>query len=225
MTLLTAFKTLLYCYTGQADIRLGSPIANRNRAEIEGLIGFFVNTLVLRTDLSSNPSFRVLLGRVREVTLGAYTHQDLPFEKLVEELRPERHQNHLPLFQVWFMLQNAPMTTLELPDLTLTPLDVHSGTTQFDLALFLSEIPEGLSGCFEYNTDLFEATTIARMVGHFQTLLGKIVAEPDIKLDALAESFAKAEKEQQTIKAKEFEASNLQMLKNIKRKRLSSSKS
>lgn len=225
MTLLTAFKTLLHCYTKQTDIGVGSPIANRNRAEIENLIGFFVNTLVLRTDLSGNPTFRSLLERVRETTLGAYAHQDLPFEKLVEELRPERQQNHLPLFRVWFVLQNAPMPPLELPGLTLAPLDVDSGTTKFDLALFFFETSEGLEGCFEYNTDLFEAGTIAQMVNQLETLLNKIVVQPDMKLSALVNEFAKAAKEQQMLQAKAIEATNLQRLQRITRKPLSSSKS
>jgi non-ribosomal peptide synthetase component F len=124
MTLLAAFQTLLYRYTQQEDIVVGSPIANRNRSEIEGLIGFFVNTLVLRTDVSGNPTFQELLGRVREVTLGAYAHQDLPFEKLVEELHPQRALSRHPLFQVVFGFENAPMEALELPGLTLSPLTI-----------------------------------------------------------------------------------------------------
>ncbi|MBW4575234.1 MAG: amino acid adenylation domain-containing protein [Aphanothece sp. CMT-3BRIN-NPC111] len=182
MTLLAAFKVLLHRYTGQDDIPVGSPIANRNREEIEGLIGFFVNTLVLRTDLSDNPSFRELLGRVREVTLGAYAHQDLPFEKLVEELQPDRNLSYNPLFQVVFQLQNAPMPALELPDLSLSVLDIHNHTAKVDLHLSLGETNEGLSGAFEYSTDLFDAATIARMLSHFQNLLEGIVANPDRSL-------------------------------------------
>jgi amino acid adenylation domain-containing protein len=225
MTLLTAFKTLLHCYTAQTDIAVGSPIANRNRAEIENLIGFFVNTLVLRTDLSNNLTFRSLLERVRETTLGAYAHQDLPFEKLVEELRPERQQQHSPLFRVWFVLQNAPMPALELPGLTLTPLDIDSGTTKFDLALFFFETNEGLEGCFEYNVDLFESSTIVQMVTQLEALLHKIVAQPDIQLSALVNEFAKTAKEQQILHAKAIEATNLQRLQRITRKPLSRSRS
>ena len=135
MTLLAAFKVLLWRYTYQDDIVIGSPIANRTRAETEGLIGFFVNTLVLRTNLSADPSFRDLLKRVKEAALGAYNHQDVPFEKLVEELRPDRDPSRNPLFQVSFALQNATRTKLELPGLTLSPMQVHSGTTKFDLSL------------------------------------------------------------------------------------------
>jgi len=185
MTLLAAFKTLLHRYTGQDDIVVGSPIANRNRAEIEGLIGFFVNNLVLRTDLSGNPTFRELLGQVREVTLEAYAHQDLPFEKLVEELQPERNLSYAPLFQVVFSLQNAPRPALELPDLTLTPLEVESGTAKFDLNLFMIDTEQGLVGSLEYSTDLFDTATTIRMLGHFQTLLEGIAADPDRRLSDL----------------------------------------
>ncbi len=139
MTLLAAFNLLLYYYTGQDDILVGSPIANRNRAETERLIGFFVNTLVMRTNLSGNPSFRELLGRVREISLGAYSHQDLPFEKLVESLQLERNLSYNTLFQVWFVLQNVNVQALELPNLKITPLEIESGTARHDLKLDLSE--------------------------------------------------------------------------------------
>ncbi|MGV2831536.1 amino acid adenylation domain-containing protein, partial [Myxosarcina sp. GI1(2024)] len=185
MTLLAGFQTLLWRYTAQSDIVVGSPIANRNRAEIEGLIGFFVNTLVLRTNLAGNPSFIELLQRVRETTLGAYAHQDLPFELLVEQLQPERDLSHTPLFQVMFILQNAPMSELELPGLTLTPVKSESETAKFDLSLYMSETESGLKGNFEYNTDLFERATIARMVGHLETLLEAIVANPQQHLSDL----------------------------------------
>ncbi|MBH8561819.1 amino acid adenylation domain-containing protein [Nostoc sp. CENA67] len=185
MTLLAAFQTLLYRYTQQEDILVGSPIANRNRVEIEGLIGFFVNTLVLRTDLSGNPSFQELLKRVREVTLGAYTHQDLPFEQLVEELQPERNLSYTPLFQVMFALQNAPLEELKLPGLSINLEEVNTEKSAFDLTLFLTESNQGLMGVFEYNSDLFDAETISRMQGHFQTLLEGIVAHPNQQLSDL----------------------------------------
>jgi hypothetical protein len=185
MTLLAAFKTLLYRYTGEGDIIVGSPTANRNRPEIEGLIGFFVNTLVLRTYLGDNPSFRQLLLRVQEVTSGAFDHQDLPFEKLVEEMQPERSLSHTPLFQVMFVLQNAPMPPLELPELILNPVMVDSKTAKVDLSLSMTDTPQGLMGNLEYNTDLFEAATIKRMVGHFQTMLSSIVVNPDQRLSDL----------------------------------------
>ena len=199
--LLAAFKVLLYRYTQQEDIAIGSPIANRNRSEIEGLIGFFVNSLVLRTDLSGNPTFRELLSRVKEVALGAYAHQDLPFEKLIEELHPERNLNQNPLFQVVFALQNAPMSALELTGLTLSPLPFDTETTRFDLEFHLWEAniqnglwvdsSEGISGFVVYSTDLFDDATISRMLGHFQTLLEGIVANPEqpiAQLPLLSES-------------------------------------
>ncbi|MEH2110842.1 amino acid adenylation domain-containing protein [Nostoc sp.] len=195
ITLLAAFQVLLYRYTQQEDIAIGSPIANRNRSEIEGLIGFFVNSLVLRTDLSGNPTFRELLSRVKEVALGAYAHQDLPFEKLVEELHPERNLNQNPLFQVVFALQNAPMTALELPSLTLSPLPFETETTRFDLEFHLwepntqnglwADSSEGISGFVIYSTDLFDDPTITRMLGHFQTLLEGIVANPEERIAQL----------------------------------------
>ncbi|MBG1265934.1 non-ribosomal peptide synthase/polyketide synthase [Nostoc sp. WHI] len=185
MTLLAAYDTLLYRYTGVADILVGTPIANRNRSEIEGLIGFFVNTLVMRTDLSANPSFCDLLGRVREVALGAYAHQDLPFEMLVEALQPERNLSHTPLFQMAFMLQNAPMSEVEMTGLTITHLSTESVNAKFDLTLAMGSTDEGLVGVWEYNTDLFDASTIARMAGHFVTLLEAIVANPQERISQL----------------------------------------
>ncbi|MBW4685858.1 MAG: amino acid adenylation domain-containing protein [Komarekiella atlantica HA4396-MV6] len=185
MTLLAAFQTLLWRYTGSEDIVIGSPIANRNRAEIEGLIGFFVNTLVLRTNLAGNPSFEELLKRVREVALGAYAHQDLPFELLVEELRPQRDLSHTPLFQVMFVLQNAPMSALELPGLTFSPLESNSDSAKLDLTLYITETVEGLLGNLEYNTDLFEESSIQRMAAHLQTLLERIVVNSKQRLSEL----------------------------------------
>jgi amino acid adenylation domain-containing protein/non-ribosomal peptide synthase protein (TIGR01720 family) len=180
MTFLAAFKILLHRYTGRDDILVGTAVANRNRAEIEQLIGFFVNTLVLRTDLSGNPSFQELLGRVREITLGAYAHQDLPFEKLVSELQPERNTSHAPLVQVAFQLQNAySQEAFEHPGITLRSLEVASETAKFDLTLSMLEAADRVSGTLEYNTDLFNDTTITRMLRHFQTLLEGIVANPE----------------------------------------------
>ena len=185
MTLLAAFNTLLYRYTGQEDILVGSPIASRNSSETESLIGFFVNTLVLRSDLTGNPTFRELLSRVREVALGAYAHQDVPFEKLVEELQPNRDLSHSPLFQVMFAFQNASEFALELPGLSLNCQQVHSGTANFDLTLELEATATGIRGWFEYSLDLFEVATIARMATHFQNLLEGIVANPAARLSDL----------------------------------------
>ncbi|WP_442937951.1 amino acid adenylation domain-containing protein [Nostoc sp.] len=185
MTLLAAFDTLLYRYTGTEDILVGSPIANRNRNEIEGLIGFFVNTLVLRADLSGDRSFNELLGRVRLMAIDAYAHQDLPFEMLVEVLQPERDLSHTPLFQVMFALQNVPMSEIELADLTISSLAVESATAKFDLFLSIQNTGNGLAGVWEYNTDLFDASTIERMTGHFMTLLSGIVANPEERISQL----------------------------------------
>ncbi|MBV9124651.1 MAG: amino acid adenylation domain-containing protein, partial [Planctomycetes bacterium] len=185
MVLLAAFQALLHRYTGQDDIAVGSPIANRTRAETEGLIGFFVNTLVLRTDLSGNPSFRELLARVREAALGAFAHQDLPFERLVEELQPRRDLSRSPLFQVLFTLQNTPLPQLELPGLKPSLLEVPVETAKFDLSLTLAETGQGLCASLEYNTDLFEAATIRRLLGHWQTLLEDAVADPEKRLSEL----------------------------------------
>jgi amino acid adenylation domain-containing protein/thioester reductase-like protein len=185
MALLAALKVLLHRYTQQDDIVVGTPIANRNRSETEGLIGFFVNTLVLRTQFSSNLSFQKLLEQVREVALGAYAHQDLPFEQLVTELQPERNLSHNPLFQVMFVFQNVPTESLELPGLTLNPLEFDNKTANFDLTLSMVETEQGLRGALEYNTDLFEATRITRMLSHFQLLLEGIVANPNQRLSEL----------------------------------------
>jgi amino acid adenylation domain-containing protein len=185
ITLFAAFQTLLYRYTGAEDIAVGSPIANRNRSEIEGLIGFFVNSLVLRTNLSGNPTFRELLHRVREVALGAYAHQDLPFEKLVEELQPQRDLSHMPLFQVMFALQSAPTPALEFVGLKLNFLEIESTTAKFDLTLSIENTEQGLKGSWEYNTDLFDAATIKAMVAHFQNLLSSIIADPEQRLSDL----------------------------------------
>ena len=190
MTLLAAFKILLHRYTGQDDIVVGSPTAGRTRMETEGLIGFFVNNLVLRTDLSGDPTFRELLGRVRDTALGAYAHQDLPFEKLVEELQPQRALSHHPLFQVFFTLQNFPLLEVKLAGLTLTPLVLNSGMERFELALAMGESTERLgsveSSSIAYNTDLFDAPTIRRMIGHLRSLLARIVANPDQRISALS---------------------------------------
>ncbi|HEX8423112.1 MAG TPA: amino acid adenylation domain-containing protein, partial [Pyrinomonadaceae bacterium] len=188
MTLLAAFQTLLARYSGQSDISVGTPIAGRTRAEVEGLVGFFVNTLVLRTDVSGDPTFRELLGRVKEVCFGAYAHQDVQFERLVEELRPERDLSRTPLFQAMFMLQNAPAAAAgssHLRGLSVEPLVVESVTAKFDVTLALGESQEGLVGTLEYSRDLFDAATMERFVEHFRQLAEAIAATPDEELSAL----------------------------------------
>jgi amino acid adenylation domain-containing protein len=185
MTLLAGFQLLLSRYSGQEDIIVGSPIANRTRSELEHLIGFFVNSLALRTDLSGDPSFRELLRRVRGVALGAYAHQDLPFERLVEELQPDRIQDRNPFFQVMFALQNAPRSALRLPGIELRSLPRSTATSKFDLTLHMHQASQGLTARLEYNTDLFEPGTIARMLGHLERLLEEAVANPDSRLSTI----------------------------------------
>lgn len=186
MTLLSAYKVLLYRYTMQEDVIVGTPIAGRNRKDIEPLIGFFVNTLPLRTDLSGQPSFTDLLKRVRETALGAFSNQELPFEKLVEEIQPERKTNQTPIFQTIFVLQNAPIEELKLPNLSVEFLDIHSETSKFDLLLTTMEREDHLLAAFEYNTDLFKAETIQRMAKHFEALLESIVQHPDEPIGKLS---------------------------------------
>ncbi|HKQ08670.1 MAG TPA: amino acid adenylation domain-containing protein, partial [Blastocatellia bacterium] len=186
MTLLAAFKALLHRYSGTTDIVIGSPIAGRNRAELEPLIGFFINTLVLRSDLSGDPSFSDLLKRVREVTLAAYLHQDMPFEKLVEEMEPERSLSRTPLFQVMFALQNLPARTLQLAGVTAERLLSEPATERFDLRLVMMERPRGLVGVISYNTALFESSTVRRIIRHYTRLLEAAAAAPHLKLSQLA---------------------------------------
>lgn len=185
MLLLAAFKTLLARYADQEQVVVGTPIANRNWIDIENLIGFFVNTLVLRTDLSGNPPFRELLMRIREVTLGAFAHQDVPFEKLVEELQPDRDTSRTPLFQVMFSLQNAPMPSLELSNVTMTLLQDENTSAQFDLTLDVTERPHGMECLLEYNTDIFEHSTAQRILTHFSNLLESIANNPQQRLREL----------------------------------------
>ncbi len=185
MGLLAGWSALLSRCTAQEDLAVGSPIANRNRLETEGLIGFFVNTLVLRTDLSGDPGFGELVARVRRATLGAYDHQDLPFERLVEELQPERHLAHSPLFQVSFALQNVPRARFELPGLVLEPLPLPAGGAKFDLSLLLDEREEGIAGVLRYDAGLFDAATAQRMAGHLANLLAGAAADPALPLSRL----------------------------------------
>ncbi|QAT87000.1 Linear gramicidin synthase subunit C [Corallococcus coralloides] len=185
VTLLSAFNVLLSRYTGQDDIVVGTPIAGRPRAEVEGLIGLFVNMLALRSDLSGKPTFKELLNRVHESTLDAYAHQDIPFERLVDALKPERHLSHSPIFQVMFVLQNAPMPALEAPGVVMEAKPVDTGTTKYDLSLLLVDLPQGLRVIAEYSTDLFERSTAERLLGHYLTLLEGIVAQPDVPISRL----------------------------------------
>jgi amino acid adenylation domain-containing protein len=185
MTLLAAFEALLCKWTGQRDLVVGTPVANRGQEELEGLIGFFVNTLALRADLSGDPTFTHLLGRVREKTLDAYANQDVPFERLVEELRPERSLSHNPVFQVMFILQNTPRERFTLRGLSASPATGEAQVSIFDLTLLLEERADGLTGAVQYSTDIFEPTTVERMAGHYVRLLESVVEGPSRRLSAL----------------------------------------
>ncbi|HEU5379577.1 MAG TPA: amino acid adenylation domain-containing protein [Ktedonobacteraceae bacterium] len=186
MTLMTAFQILLSCYSGQQDLVVGTPVAGRTLSETEALIGFFVNTLLIRADLSGNPTLRTLLRRVRETCLEAYVHQDLPFERLVEEIQPERNMSINPLFQVMFVLQNMEMENLTLPGLTLSVLATENTTARFDIVLSLREAPAGLAGHIEYNTDLFDRATIIRMRDHFQQIVEIMTTDLNLHMSSVS---------------------------------------
>ncbi len=185
MVLLAAFQALLARSSGQQDLAVGTPVAGRNRVEIENLIGFFVNTLVLRSDLAGKPTFRELLGRVRETALSAYLHQDVPFERLVQELEPERSLAHTPLFQVMLVLQNAPIEILEIPRLHLRPMGLAATLAKFDLTLTLEQHDGGLAGAVEHATDLFDGTTVDRLIACLERLLAAATAAPDLPVSEL----------------------------------------
>jgi len=185
MALLAAFATLLFRYSGQEDIVVGTPIANRKKKEVESLIGFFVNTLVLRIELSKDPIFSELLKHVKAIALDGFEHQDVPFEQLVEKLQPERSLSFTPLFQVMFVLQNFPTEDITLPGLTISPFEMENDVAPYDLFLLVAEVESGLEGIFGYDADLFDNTTIVRMEKHFKSLLESIVSNPDQRVSEL----------------------------------------
>lgn len=217
MTLVAAFQLLLARYTGQDDVVVGTDVANRQRVETEGLIGFFINNVIVRTDMTGDPTFHELLGRVKERALGAYAHQEVPFPKVVEALKPERSLRHTPLFQVLFVLQNVPLPDLHLAGLTLSSVEIDSQTSKFELAVFIKESADGLIGTWAYKTDLFDDTTVARMANHFTTLLHSITEQPGARLSAL-EMFTETERRQKMIEQKERQESQLSKLKGARRK-------
>ena len=182
MTMMAAFQTLLYKYSHQQDICVGTPVANRTDTELEKIIGFFINTLVIRSRVTDHLSFSDLLRNVFDVCLGAFAHQDLPFEKIVDAVQPERDTSHSPLFQVMFVLQNIPHKELEVGGLSFQQMSITNHQSNFDLTLAMEEIDGRISGAFEYNTDLFDQSTINRMIEHFQQLLSLICQNPDLKL-------------------------------------------
>ena len=219
MTLLAAFKALLSRYTGQEDVIVGSGVSNRKWLEVEPLIGFFVNTLILRTDLSGNPTFKELIRRVREVTLGAYANQDAPLEKLLVQSQPARQASRWPAVQVAFTLQNSPVPPIELAGLSLTPMEIDTGTAKFEIEVSLVESPQGIAGRMEYNADLFEVPTISRMAGHFESLLLDVAARPNARLSEF-DMLTVSQKTEQAFKESQRHQINRSMLKQTKRRAL-----
>lgn len=217
MTLLAGFQTLLYRYTNQSDIVIGTDVANRDRPEIESIIGFFINLLVLRGDLSNNPTFRELLARVRSVTLEAYDHADLPFAKLVEALRPDRTSSITPLFQVLFVLQNVTMPAFELSGLKVEVMELNPGLARFDLALFMEETPKGITGTWKYRSDLFSPDAIACITDNLQTLLSSITQNPDTRIDAI-QMLSESAKQKEITAKKQRDRSKFNKFKKIQPK-------
>ena len=218
MTLMTAFQILLHYLTGQVDIVVGTDIANRNHRQIEGLIGFFVNQLVLRLDLSGDPTFRELLEQARATTLEAYAHQEVPFEMLVAEMRPERELSRTPMFQVKLVLQNYPLDDLELPGLTLTPIPIPVQTSKYDLLFNIHETKQGLAATLEYDTDLFDAATISRFLSHYEAILRQAVEDPEVKLKALVGRLARADEQRQAVKEDRLAEVSVRKLRGVKRR-------
>jgi acyl carrier protein len=216
MGLLAAFQTLLYRYTGQDDIVVGTAIAGRGRAEIESLIGFFINMLVMRTSLAGAPRFVDLLSRVRETALGAYAHQDLPFEKLVEVLQPRRDAGVSPLFQVAFGLQNTPAPHIQLPGLEVRPVSFEEQAVRYDLTLWVWETTDGLTAAWTYSTDLFDESSIVRMHQHYDALLLNIVARPEERVNAL-EMLTEAERKQRVVDERQSHDLKLESLRTSRR--------
>ncbi|MBL8151840.1 MAG: AMP-dependent synthetase, partial [Blastocatellia bacterium] len=217
MNLLSAFKFLLHSYSKQSDIVVGTDVASRQEKSIELLIGFFVNQLVLRTDLSGNPSYTELLERVRDVTLEAYSHQEVPFDKLVEVLKPEREGNSMPLFQVKMVLQNNPLPPLSIPDLSIELLEFHNNTAKYDLLLNLTETVEGIVGYFEYSTSIFSLPMIELLFNQYEAILKTVIVEPSIRLDKLQEVMTKVSHRQQLEQKQSLKAVGREKLKNIRR--------
>jgi Condensation domain len=224
MTLLGAFDVLLYTYTGQRDVIVGTNVANRNRAETERIIGFFVNQLVMRVDLSGDPTFQELLARVREVALGAYAYQDLPFEKLVEILKPDRALNRAPLFQVKMILQNIPAlyaaNDLSVnQNLKAAAFNAKlSNTSKLDLTLLILDAPRGLVCTLEYSADLFDGATIERFLRRFEMILLAVTIDPSIRLGEMVKLIRDADKHELIIRQNEVKESRRQKLKNIEPK-------
>jgi non-ribosomal peptide synthetase component F len=218
MVLLASFKLLLSWYAGQDDIVVGAPIAGRNQVETEALVGFFVNTLVLRTKLNGNPGFREVLRRVRETALGAYAHQDIPFEMLVETVAPQRNAAHSPLFQAVVSLQNIPLAPETNGDLTFEAFERPVETIHYDLELTIIQMAQGGQATLTYNTGLFEVTTIRRMLNLWQALLEHLIANYDADVRTIFERLDELDRQQQLEAAVEFRENTRQQLQNVKRR-------
>jgi acyl carrier protein len=218
MTLLAVFQSVLRHYTGQDDIVVGTDVANRTHAATESMIGFFANQLVLRSNLAGNPRFREILRRVRQVTLGAYENQELPFDKLVEAINPPRNPRGTPLFQVKFVLQNAPMPVLEVAGLRLSPLNVEHGTAKFDLLFNLEETEQGISGTLEYSTDIYDGAAAAQLIQDFESLAQHVVEQPDSSLDELSAFLAEQRRQRSLMKRQMRKTLQQEKLLNVRRK-------
>jgi non-ribosomal peptide synthetase component F len=216
MFLLTSFYVLLHYYSKREDIVVGVDVANRNQGGTEGLIGLFVNQIMMRADLSGKPNFQELLARVSTMTLRVYAHQDLPFDKLVDSLKLERQLGRNPLFQVMFGLQNLPRWSKDLPGLALTPLRVDTETTIFDLSLYMAEMDQRFIGWMRYSTDLFTSEIVNRMVGQYQAILQKVVAEPAVTLQALHDLLAASDQKLQLSKQSESRETSHRMLATVR---------
>jgi hypothetical protein len=216
MTLLAAFDILLHYYTNQLDIVVGTNVSNRGRLETDQLIGFFVNQLPLRADLSDDPTFRELLGRVRAATIDAYTHQEIPFDRLVEALKLERNLNHAPLFQVKIDLLNAPQLDLTDTGLNITPIISDNGGSHLDLIFSLVNTETELNGWLLYNTDLFDLSTVLRMFDKFESILTEIVKQPEARLSAIVESLRAADTQELQRKADRLRTSRVEKLKKLR---------
>ena len=218
MVLLAGFAVWLHGYSGQEDFLVGSPVAGRIRSELEPLIGFFVNTLALRADLTGDPPFTLILDRIREVVLGAHAHQDLPFSKLVEDLRLERVPSRQPLIQVLFIPEPSPIGSLALPDLEVEPLETLSGSVKFDLSVSLMEIQEGIRVFFDSSTDLFETSTAEEMADSLEPVLRRLLAEPESRLHSVTERMAAERERRRDERRQQMKDSNLKALGAVKRR-------
>ncbi|NMO13896.1 AMP-binding protein [Pyxidicoccus fallax] len=218
MSLLAGFLVVLHARTGRTDLVVGTDVANREHARIQGLVGLFVNQLVLRVGLEGNPSFRAVLGRVREVALGGYARPHVPFDKLVEALRPPRDARYNPLFQVMFVLENAPLPALKLPGLELRQVEVDDGGSPFDLSVLLSESGGRFHGVLRYATTLFDAATIARLAADYEAVLSTVVARPDATLEELRQVLAEHERQRQQARAQELQSARKELFRNVRRR-------